>query len=81
VRVVTPLSIQAPTDAQLDYIRVLCETRGWPAPAAVHSKQEASEIISGIQAGTYEPGQHEPAGGLDAWGLPSPDYDPDDVPF
>jgi hypothetical protein len=77
----SPLSIQAPTDAQLDYIAALCETRGWPAPAAVHSKQEASEIIDALQAGTYVPGQHEPAGGLDAWGLPFPDYTDDDLPF
>jgi hypothetical protein len=78
---VSPLSIQAPTDAQLDYIRVLCETRGWPAPAAVHSKQEASEIIDAIQAGTYESGQHEPAGRNYVPADLLPEYDDDDLPF
>lgn len=49
----SPLSIQAPTDAQLDYIAKLVQDRGWQPPDAVASKQEASEIIEGMLHGTY----------------------------
>jgi hypothetical protein len=47
------LTVYAPTDAQLDFIAGLCEERGWFPPAVIASKQEASEIISAILAGTY----------------------------
>ena len=38
------LTVEAPTDPQLDYIRSLCEERGFPLPV-VWSKQHASELI------------------------------------
>jgi hypothetical protein len=44
----------APTDAQLDYIRNLCEERGYPMPA-VHSKQEASLLIGELLRREYRP--------------------------
>jgi hypothetical protein len=49
----SPLSIQAPSDAQLDYIEKLAQDHGWQPPDAVASKQEASEIIDGMLKGTY----------------------------
>jgi hypothetical protein len=35
------LTIEAPTDAQLDFVTKLCEEKGYPKPA-VYSKQHAS---------------------------------------
>lgn len=48
------LTIVAPTDAQLGYIKSLCIEHGLPLPV-VHSKQEASEIIGAMRGGTYDP--------------------------
>jgi hypothetical protein len=48
------LTIEAPTDAQLQFIRDLLTERGMPM-AAVHSKQEASILIEEIRSGTYAP--------------------------
>lgn len=49
------LTILAPTDAQLTYIRSLCDTQGWQHPDAVTSKAEATEIIDAMKASTYNP--------------------------
>ncbi len=48
-----PLTIEAPTDAQLNYIAKLCEDRQVLLPEAVYSKTEASAIIDRLRAGTY----------------------------
>lgn len=61
--------IEAPTDAQLDYIASLCAYRNCPTPEAVYSKAEASVIIDRLRAGTYR---------ADDYALT---YDDDDVPF
>jgi hypothetical protein len=50
----SPLTIEAPTDAQLDYIRELCRARGYLMPA-VHSKTEASLLIDEIRSDRYAP--------------------------
>jgi len=55
------LTIEAPTDAQLDYIAGLCADRGLVFPAAVYSKAEASEIIDAIRQGRYDPDAYDPA--------------------
>ena len=47
------LHVEAPTDAQLDFIAGLCEARGLIAPSVIASKQEASAIITAIKAGRY----------------------------
>jgi hypothetical protein len=52
---VSPLTIVAPTDSQLAYIRSLCETQGWQYPDAIASKAEAGEIIDAMKASTYNP--------------------------
>lgn len=48
------LTVEAPTDPQLDYIRSLCEERGFPLPV-VWSKQHASELIEQLRAREYHP--------------------------
>jgi hypothetical protein len=48
------LTIEAPTDAQLDFVRKLCAEKGYPQPA-VYSKQHASLLIEEIRAGQYNP--------------------------
>ncbi len=48
------LTVEAPTDAQLDFVRTLCTEKGYPMPA-VHSKQEASLLIDEIRSGVYRP--------------------------
>src|SRR5207244_558640 len=57
-------AIVAPTDAQLGYIASLCREWGWQPPRAVHSKQEASEIIAAMQDGSYAPERYAPDGDL-----------------
>lgn len=47
------LRVEAPSDAQLDFIAQLCRERGWTPPGAVYSKAEASEILGGMLASTY----------------------------
>ena len=49
------LTVEAPTDAQLDYIRALCRQAEQPLPDCIFSKQEASEIISALKTGIYDP--------------------------
>lgn len=49
------LSCVAPTDAQLAYIKSLCDAQGWQHPDAIASKAEASEIIDAMRASTYNP--------------------------
>lgn len=49
----TALVIEAPTDAQLDYIRDLCRKADVPTPDAIYSRQEASVIIEQLRAGRY----------------------------
>ena len=49
------VAIVAPTDPQLAMIERLCAEQGWQPPEAVHSKAEASEIISAMLASTYDP--------------------------
>jgi len=51
----SPLTILAPTDAQLSYIASLCNDRGLEPPQAVASKQEASDIIDRILRREYDP--------------------------
>lgn len=48
------LIAESPTDAQLAYITDLCRKQGLPAPEAVASKREASEIIAAIREGRYD---------------------------
>jgi len=50
-----PLRIEAPTDAQLRYIRDLCRDNGYTHPDAICSRWEAEEIIEAMRAGTYNP--------------------------
>lgn len=45
---------EAPTDAQLAFIKTLADERGYPQPA-VYSKQHASILIGELQARTYRP--------------------------
>jgi hypothetical protein len=75
------LRIEAPTDSQLEFVAKLCGERGWSSPLAIHSKQEASEIITGILEGTYQPERYVPSGRRYVPEDLVPDYDPDDVPF
>jgi hypothetical protein len=49
------LTILAPTDSQLAYIRSLCDSQGWQFPDAIASKDEASRIIDEMKASTYNP--------------------------
>jgi hypothetical protein len=48
------LRIEPPTDPQLAMIGRLCAEQGWTPPGAVYSKAEASEIIGGMLAATYD---------------------------
>ena len=47
-------TIIAPTDAQLAYLKKLCDERGLP-PAVVYSKKHASEVIDAILDRTWRP--------------------------
>ena len=51
----TAEAIVAPTDAQLGYIAALCARNGLPRPECVHSSREASEIITALRTGSYDP--------------------------
>lgn len=53
-------TITAPTDAQLSYIADLCAKNGHPAPAAIYSSREASEIITALRTGNYDPSRYVP---------------------
>ena len=48
------LAVEAPTDAQLGYIKSLCVEKGYPQPA-VYSKQHASILIEEMRTGAYSP--------------------------
>jgi len=48
------LTIEAPTDAQLDTIRKMCREREEPVPDVVYSKTEASSIIDALIARRYD---------------------------
>lgn len=61
----TAFLLEAPTDAQLAYIRDLCERHGLTPPEAVASKTEASAIIDAIRAGRYGPDEYALP-----WGVP-----------
>lgn len=52
------LTIQAPSDAQLIYIRNLTLELGARYPQAIASKTEAAEIIDALKDGTYDPGRY-----------------------
>jgi hypothetical protein len=52
---VSPLTIEAPSDAQLLTIRHMLTERGLARPDVIASKREASEIITAIQDGSYNP--------------------------
>lgn len=67
----SPLLIEAPTDAQLLYIARLCVERELPRPEVVASKAEGGEIIDALKAGTYDPGRY-------CWPF---SMSSDDVPF
>lgn len=54
--VVTAEAIVAPTDSQLRLIAKLCRERGYERPAAIHSMREASECITAMLQGRYDPG-------------------------
>lgn len=73
----SPLTIQAPTDAQLLTIRHMCDERDLPRPGAVCSKAEASEIIGALSAGTYDPERYRLTYGWLGLDVPTPD----DMPF
>lgn len=47
-------AIVAPTDAQLRYIADLCVRHGFELPV-VYSSREASQIITALRTGTYDP--------------------------
>ena len=47
-------TIVAPTDAQLDYVRSLCDERGFAMPA-VYSKAHASILIGELLRREYHP--------------------------
>jgi hypothetical protein len=71
------LRIEAPSDAQIRYIRGLCDEHGHEFPEAVFSKAEASEIIAAILHRQYDPAFY-------ALGAPTyygADADDSDVPF
>lgn len=53
------ITIEAPTDAQLDVIRVMCRERDVSLPDVVASKREASEIIDALKSGTYDAGRYD----------------------
>ena len=59
------LHVEAPTDAQLDFIAGLCEARGLIVPSVIASKQEASTIIAAIKSGDYDAGDY-----CWPWGVP-----------
>ena len=61
-------AIYAPTDPQLAYIATLCERNGFPPPEAVYSSREASEIITALRTGNYDPGRYVANGDL-PWAL------------
>lgn len=48
------LTIEEPTDAQLDVIRVMCRERDVPLPDVIYSKAEARTIFDALKAGTYD---------------------------
>lgn len=54
----SPLTIIAPTDAQLLTIGHMCDERGLQRPDAVASKAEASEIIDALRASRYDPARY-----------------------
>lgn len=58
-------TLEAPTDAQEQYIRDLCHRHGLPLPDVIASKTEASAIIDAISAGTYRYEDYEWP-----WGVP-----------
>jgi hypothetical protein len=71
------LRIEAPSDAQLRYIRGLCDEHGVEFPEVVFSKGEASEIIGAIQRRQYDPAFYA----LNAPTYYGADADDSDVPF
>lgn len=44
---------EQPSDAQRKYIAKLCDERNMVAPDVIVSKEQASEIIEALKAGTY----------------------------
>lgn len=58
------LTVEAPSDAQLDYIRVLCRQNEQPLPDCVYSKAEGIEIIDALEAGRYDPDRYRANGDL-----------------
>jgi hypothetical protein len=48
------LTIEAPTDAQLDFIRSLCRNAEQPLPDVIYSKTEATAIIDALKSGRYD---------------------------
>lgn len=54
----SPLLIEAPSDAQLLYIAKLCGEQDVPRPEVVASKAEGGEIIDALKDGTYDPGRY-----------------------
>lgn len=54
----SPLTILAPTDAQLQLIAKLVREQGWQPPQTVASKAEASEIIDAMLGSIYDPGRY-----------------------
>lgn len=61
----TAFLLEAPTDAQLAYIRDLCERHSLAPPEAVASRQEASAVIGAILDGSYDPDEYALP-----WGVP-----------
>jgi hypothetical protein len=53
------LRVEAPSDAQLRFIRGLCSEYGWQHPDAVASKHEASAIIAAMRDGSYRASDYE----------------------
>ncbi len=48
------LTVEAPTDAQLDVIRVMCREREVALPEVIYSKADARRIFDELKAGTYD---------------------------
>jgi hypothetical protein len=67
----SPLTILAPTDPQLAFIRKLCAEQGWQFPDAIASMAEAGRIIDEMKASTYRP---------EDYAYPFADYS-EEVPF
>lgn len=73
----SPLTVEAPTDAQLVLIANMCSERNLERPTAVYSKADASHCIEAILRGQYDPDFYR-VGAQSLYGL---DADDSEIPF